>query len=128
MKNSDFVLESKMVELTQNKTSKQPDRPDVERKLYFTLEINESHNQQNLLYMFYKMIVFKRYKYFQKSYQVGSVLQYSVYILLRWCMLLKIWFKNFVKPYHEEIPSKSWWMWQHHYFPKHFLLKSLSNY
>ena len=28
LKNSDFTLESKMVELNQNKNSKQPDRPD----------------------------------------------------------------------------------------------------
>ena len=37
--NSDFILESKMVEL--NKNSKQPDQPDAVWKLYFTLKINE---------------------------------------------------------------------------------------
>ena len=41
LKNSDFILESKMAELNQNKNSKQLYRPDVVRKLYFTLEINE---------------------------------------------------------------------------------------
>ena len=41
LKNSDFILESKMAELNQNKNSKQPDRPDAVWKLYFTLEINE---------------------------------------------------------------------------------------
>ena len=41
LKNSDFILESKMVELNQNKNSKQPDQPDAVWKLYFTLEINE---------------------------------------------------------------------------------------
>ena len=30
-----------MAELNQNGNSKQPDRPDAVRKLYFTLEINE---------------------------------------------------------------------------------------
>ena len=40
-KNSDFILESKIAELDQNKNSKQPDRSDAVRKLYFTLEINE---------------------------------------------------------------------------------------
>ena len=30
-----------MAELNQNKNSKQPDRPDAMRKLYFTLEINK---------------------------------------------------------------------------------------
>ena len=41
LKNSDFILESKMAELNQNKNFKHPDRPDAVRKLYFTLEINE---------------------------------------------------------------------------------------
>ena len=41
LKNSDFILESKMAELNQNQNSKQPDWPDAEWKLYFTLEINE---------------------------------------------------------------------------------------
>ena len=41
LKNSDFVLESKMAVLNQNKNSKQPYRPDAMLKLYFTLEINE---------------------------------------------------------------------------------------
>ena len=33
LKNSDFILESKMVELNQNKNLKQLDRPDAIRKL-----------------------------------------------------------------------------------------------
>ena len=41
LKNSDFILESKMTELNQNKNWKQLDRPDEVRKIYFTLEINE---------------------------------------------------------------------------------------
>ena len=41
LKNSDFILESKMAEVNQNKNSKQLYRPDAVRKLYFTLEINE---------------------------------------------------------------------------------------
>ena len=43
LKNSDFILESKMAELNQNKYSKQPDQPDAVWKLYFTFEINEKH-------------------------------------------------------------------------------------
>ena len=39
LKNSNFILESKMAELNKNKN--QPDKPDVVWKLYFTLEINE---------------------------------------------------------------------------------------
>ena len=41
LRNSNFILESKMAELNQNKNSKQQDRTDAVRKLYFTLEINE---------------------------------------------------------------------------------------
>ena len=41
LKNSNFILESKMAELNQNKNSKQPDRPDPAWKLYFILELNE---------------------------------------------------------------------------------------
>ena len=41
LKNSNFILESKLAELNENKNSKQPDRPDTVWKLYFTLEINE---------------------------------------------------------------------------------------
>ena len=41
LKNSDFTLESKMVELTQNKNSKRPDQRDAEFEFYFTMEINE---------------------------------------------------------------------------------------
>ena len=41
LKNSDIILASKVMELNQNKNSKQPDRPDPVWKLYFTLEINE---------------------------------------------------------------------------------------
>ena len=44
LKNSDFVLKGKMSELNKNKNSKQLDRPDAVRKLYFTLEINEQNN------------------------------------------------------------------------------------
>ena len=41
LKNSDFILKSKMAELNQNKNSKQPDQPDAVWKGYFTFEINE---------------------------------------------------------------------------------------
>ena len=40
-RNRDFILESKMVELNQNKNLKQLDWPDTARKRYFTLEINQ---------------------------------------------------------------------------------------
>ena len=38
LRNSDFILESKMAEVHQNTNSKQLDRPDAVRKLYFTLK------------------------------------------------------------------------------------------
>ena len=37
----DFILESKIVKLSQSKKSRQLDRQDAVRKLYFTFEINE---------------------------------------------------------------------------------------
>ena len=39
--NNNFILENKMADISQNKNSKQLDRPDAVRKLHFTLEINE---------------------------------------------------------------------------------------
>ena len=44
LKNSDFISESEMVELNQNKNSNQPEQSDAVWKPYFTLEINEKHN------------------------------------------------------------------------------------
>ena len=41
LENRDFILETKLAELNHNKNSKQPDRPEVIWKLYFTLETNE---------------------------------------------------------------------------------------
>ena len=41
LKNSDFILETKMVELNKNKNLKLPDQPDAVWKLYFSFEINE---------------------------------------------------------------------------------------
>ena len=41
LKNSDFILESKIAELNQNKNPKHLDRQDAVRKIYFTLEINK---------------------------------------------------------------------------------------
>ena len=41
LKNSDLSLESKMVELNQNKKSKQPGLTDVVSKLYFNSKINQ---------------------------------------------------------------------------------------
>ena len=41
LKNSDFILESEVTKLNENKNSRQPDRPDAVWKIYFTLEIDE---------------------------------------------------------------------------------------
>ena len=41
LRNSNFILESKIVELNKNKNSKQPDWPDAVWKFHFILEINE---------------------------------------------------------------------------------------
>ena len=44
LKNNEFSLESKMVELNRNKNLKQLDRQDAVRKFCFALKINEQHN------------------------------------------------------------------------------------
>ena len=41
LKNREFILESKLAELNQNKNLKQLDRPDAVRRLCFSLEINK---------------------------------------------------------------------------------------
>ena len=41
LKNSNLILESKMVELNQNKDSKRPDGPDTMWITHFTLKIND---------------------------------------------------------------------------------------
>ena len=57
LKNSDFILESKIPELNQNQNSEQPDQPDALWKLHFALEINEYHIQHNCLHVFYRIVV-----------------------------------------------------------------------
>ena len=41
LKNSNFILESKITELNQNKNKHRPDKPDAVQKLYFTFKMNE---------------------------------------------------------------------------------------
>ena len=43
-KKNDFILESKMAELNQNKNLKQIDQPDAVKRNYFTLYVNELYN------------------------------------------------------------------------------------
>ena len=49
LKNSDFILESEMTKLNQNKKSEQPDRPDTVQKLYFYLEKKRIAQETKLL-------------------------------------------------------------------------------
>ena len=48
---------------------------------------------------------------------------FSTYSSRTWWLLVENWFKNFVKPYHEELSSKTWSMWQHHIPPNSFFWK-----
>ena len=50
LKNSDFILESKMKEVNQNQNSKQPNWPDAMWKLYCTY---------NFLHVFYRIVFLK---------------------------------------------------------------------
>ena len=75
LKNSDFILERNMVELTQNKNSKQLDRPDAVRKLYFILEIINSTINKTL-YACSTESTFLRYKKIsKKAVKIGGFLQ-----------------------------------------------------
>ena len=82
LKNSDFILESKMAELNENKNSKQLDQTNAARKLCFALEINSTYNKTfykcstELLFLSYKTIC-------KKAVKLGSFLQCSVNIFLR---------------------------------------------
>ena len=65
--------------------------------------------------------LFLRYKKIsKKAVKLGSFLQCSVHIFLGHDGCFKNCSKNFMKPYHEELPIKAWSMWQHHIFPKTF--------
>ena len=63
LKKQNFILESKNAELNQNKNWKQSDWPDAAWKLYFTFDLNEYHNWQIFLHMFYRIVVLKVLKY-----------------------------------------------------------------
>ena len=87
LRNSDFILESKMAELNQNKNSKQPDRPDVVWKLYFTLEINNKNGNSTINRTFYtcftESLFWRCRKSSKKAVSLGSFLQCLVHIFLR---------------------------------------------
>ena len=82
LKNSYFILESKMAELNENKNSKQLDQTNAARKLCFALEINSTYNKNfykcstELLFLSYKTIC-------KKAVKLGSFLQCSVNIFLQ---------------------------------------------
>ena len=110
LKNSDFILESKMVYLNQNKNSKQPDQPDVVWKLYFGLEKMNSTVNKNFYTCSTKSLFLRYAKISKKAVKLGSFSMLSTYISKTQWRLLKNQFKNFVKPYHDKLSSKAWSM------------------
>ena len=50
LKNSNFILESEIAVLNQNKNLKQTDQPDAVWRLYFTPEINEYGTINKIFY------------------------------------------------------------------------------
>ena len=67
-RNSDFVLESIIVELNQYKKTKPPDWPDAVWKRYFISKMNKQQNQiQKFLQVFNRIVVLKVYKNSQKK-------------------------------------------------------------
>ena len=79
LKNSDFILESKMAELNENENSKQLDRPNAVRKLILPWkQINNTINKT-----FSHESLFLRHKEtFKKDVKIVRFLQCSVHILL----------------------------------------------
>ena len=96
LKNSDFIFESKMAELNQNKNSKQPDGLDAVWKLYFIYLWNKCIIQfTESLFLRYKKIS-------EKAVKLGSFLQCSVHIFLRhdgcvWKINLRILWSHTMK-------------------------------
>ena len=126
LKNSDFILESKMVELNQKKNSKQPDRADTVWNLYFTSEINESSINKTLYTCSTELLFLMYKKIFKKVFKLGSFLQCSGHIVLGhdgciWKINLRILWNHIMKNLqlkHGQCDSMI--------FPR-FLLKVLSN-
>ena len=57
----------------------------------------------------------------EKTFKSSSFCNISVMVLFEICQRFKGHFLNefrvsfnFVKPYHDELSSKAWWIWQHH--------------
>ena len=102
LKNSDFILESNMAELNKNKNSKQLDRQDAVRKLYFTL-MNSTINK--IFYTCSTESLFLRYqKISKKAVKIGVFLQCWVHIFLGhdgcfWKINLRILWNHIMKKF-----------------------------
>ena len=82
--NSDFILESKMAELNENKNSKQP---DAVWKIYFTLEIMNSSIDKTFYTCSAGSLFLTYEKISMKAVKLGSFLQCLVHVFLGHVML-----------------------------------------
>ena len=62
----------------------------------------------------------------KKAVRLGRFLQCSVHIFLGHDSCFTNQFKNFVEPYHEELSSKAWSMWQHYIPQQHHISQTLA--
>ena len=105
LKNSDFILESKMAELNQNKNSKQLDRPSALRN-FILLGHKWIAQLARLLarrFLYSTELLFLRYKkIFKKAVKTSSFLQWSVHVFLDhdgcfWNINLRILWNHIMK-------------------------------
>ena len=118
LKNSDFILESKMVELNQNKNSKQPDCILPKKKMNSAIS--------KTFYTWSTESLFIRYtKIFKKTVKLGgSFLQYSVHIFVDyddcfWKINLRILWSHTMKNFQVKLGQ-----WDSIIFPNTFSFES----
>ena len=96
LNNIDFILVSKIAELNQNKSSKQPDFPDTVWKLYFNLEKKNNSTISKTFYTWSTEPLFLKYeKISKKAATLGSFLQCLVNVFLGFKNLWNRITKNF---------------------------------
>ena len=127
LKNSDFILESKMAELNQNKNSKQLDRPYAVRKVILPWKQMNTTINKTFYTCSIKSLLLRNKKISKKAVKIGGFPQCSVHIFLRhddcfWKISLRILWNHIMKNFQVKHCQCDSIM-----FPKHFLLKALSN-
>lgn len=126
LKNTNFILRSKMTELNRNENSKQPDQPDTAQQFILTWKwVNRLFNT-NVYTSSTEWLFLKYGKLSEKAAKLGSFLRCSAHVLFGydaclWKTNLRIFCNDTMKNFqvrHGQCDS----------FPEHFPLQALSNY